>query len=92
MAESTLTVVKSSVATVSSKPTTATQTTQRENFEYVQSTPSKTWDVTHNMGKFPCVAILESTGDVITCLVRHLSRNRCILVFGAPTSGTATFN
>ena len=58
-------------------------------FEYVQSTPSSNWTVTHNFGVHPQVSVLDSSGNLVIVGVSHTSVNALNIVFPAPFSGRA---
>ena len=61
-------------------------------FLHLQPAPALTWDITHNLGKFPACQVMTSTGYEIGCRKQHLSINRTILYFDEPFAGYATFN
>lgn len=62
------------------------------NTVFVQSTPSDVWNITHNLGKFPSVTIIDSAGDEIEGDVRHLSTFALRITFGSGFSGIASLN
>lgn len=62
------------------------------NYRHYQSTPSTTWDVTHNLGKFPSVTVTLSTGKQGQADVTHVNKNRCIITFLAAKTGYANLN
>lgn len=45
--------------------------------------------VTHNLGRFPAVSVIDTADDVCVGDVLHLSVNAVRLTFSAPFSGTA---
>lgn len=49
-------------------------------------------DITHNLNKFPSVTIVDTAGDEVVTLVRHLDRNTINLTFTAETSGKVYIN
>ena len=61
-------------------------------FEYIQSTASDQWDITHNLGKKPAVSVHDSNGYEVHGVVHHMSLNRVIIEFKVPIFGRAYFN
>lgn len=62
------------------------------NFTYDQPTPSVLWDITHNLGKFPSVSVVDSAGSIVHGEVQHVNPNHLILHFSAGFSGKAYLN
>lgn len=62
------------------------------NYVHDQLLASATWDVIHNLGKFPAVTVVDSAGDVCIGDVHYVSANRVALAFRAPFSGQAFLN
>jgi len=62
------------------------------HFEHTQSVASDQWDVTHNLNKKPAVSVLDSNDYVVYAIVHHITNNRVIIEFKAPTFGKAVFN
>lgn len=58
-------------------------------FEYVQAAPSDLWNVNHNLGRRPIVAVYSVGGVEITADVVHLSINQLQVNFAAPVAGFA---
>ena len=58
-------------------------------FVLTQNTPSNTWYVNHNLGYFPDVVIVDSTGEVVYGTITHINENQLVLSFSAAFSGTA---
>jgi hypothetical protein len=48
--------------------------------------------VTHNLGKYPSVTVLDSAGDECEGSVDHLSINQLVVTFSAPFSGIVVCN
>ena len=59
---------------------------------YEWATPETTVTVSHNLGKFPAVTVVDTAGSEIVCDVRHDDDNTVTLTFSAPLRGTAYFN
>lgn len=64
------------------------------NYAYIhdQSTPSATWTVSHNLGKFPSVTIVDSANSEIIGEVNFVNNTTLTLSFSAPFSGKAYIN
>lgn len=62
------------------------------NLTFVQLTPSDTWNITHNLGKFPSVTVLDSAGDEIEGDVHHFNVFSLRITFGSGFSGVASLN
>lgn len=61
-------------------------------FEYVHDTASETWTITHNLGKYPAVAVVNSAKDVVYGDVTYLTENSLQIVFIGPFAGRAYLN
>jgi hypothetical protein len=62
------------------------------NFVYTQVAPSATWPVTHNLGKFVSVEVVDSGGSTIIPNIFYVDANHVTLSFSSATSGKAYFN
>jgi len=65
---------------------------QDAHFEFHQASASSTWNVTHNLGKFPSVIVKLADGSIGQAAVTHNNINNLTITFGADTSGTAYMN
>ena len=63
-----------------------------KHYQHVQSTPSATWSITHNLGKRPSVTVVDSGGNEWITAVEHISDNALVIRFTAPFSGNAYLN
>lgn len=63
-----------------------------KNYVHIQTTPSASWTVLHNLGKYPSVTIVTSGGDYVIGSVAYNSINQCTLTFAAGFSGKAFCN
>lgn len=61
------------------------------NWAYVldQSIPSDSWIIQHNLGGFPNVTIVDSTGAVLETHLDYVSANQIVATFSGPVSGKA---
>ena len=62
------------------------------NFIYTQSTPSATWNITHNLGKFPSVSVVDSANTQVYGNVDYIDDNSLTLTFTGAFSGKAYLN
>ena len=63
-----------------------------KHYQHVQSTPSATWSITHNLGKRPSVTVVDSGGNEWITKVEYVSDNALVIRFTAPFSGNAYLN
>lgn len=63
-----------------------------DSFTFVQSTPSITWTIDHNLARYPSVLVIDSTGRVVEGDVQHLSTNSLVITFSGAFAGTASCN
>ena len=63
-------------------------------FSYIhtQSVANSTWNITHNLGKYPAVSIVDTGGNEVIGEVVYNNNNSVSLQFSAPFSGKAYFN
>lgn len=66
--------------------------TKHDTYTHDQQTASTTWTITHNMGKFPSVTIVDTAGDEMEGGVTHNSNNQLTIVFSASVSGKVYLN
>lgn len=65
---------------------------QDAHFEFHQASASSTWNVTHNLGKFPSVTIKLADGTIGQAAVTHNNINNLTITFSGDNSGTAYMN
>ena len=63
-----------------------------ETYTHVQSVASSTWVITHNLGKFPSVMVIDSSGNVVVGEITYNSNNQITIQFSAPFAGKAYLN
>jgi len=60
------------------------------NYTHIQSAPSATWTVVHNLGYFPGgVSVIDSAGTKVYGDITHNSNNQLVINFSAGFSGKA---
>lgn len=57
-----------------------------------QDTPAATWTITHNLGTYPSVTVIDSGGSEVLGSPNYVSGNQVVLTFSAAFSGTAYLN
>lgn len=62
------------------------------NYTHDQMTASALWSVTHSLGKFPSVTVVDSAGDACEGFVRYLSADQLTIAFSAAFGGHAYLN
>ena len=67
-------------------------TTALSTYIFNQGTPSASWTITHNLGRFPSVTVVDSGGNVVTGDVKYLDTNTLQATFSGGFSGTAYLN
>ena len=63
-----------------------------KSFVFPQSSASDTWEITHNLTKFPSVSVVDSAGSKVIGEVTYNSINKVTLTFSAAFSGNAYLN
>ncbi|OWK45752.1 hypothetical protein [Fimbriiglobus ruber] len=62
------------------------------HYTFTQSTAAATWTIAHGLGKFPSVAVVDSSGRWWLGAVQYLDANTLTVSFAAPFAGTAYLN
>lgn len=63
-----------------------------KHFVFDQFDPKSTWEITHNMNKFPSVYIVDTANSVVEGLVGYIDKNSLTVTFNFPFSGKAYLN
>lgn len=66
--------------------------TATNNYFYEQQRAAKTWEVTHNLNKYPSVTVIDTEGRVAYGEIVYNSLNKVTLSFSAAFSGSVTLN
>lgn len=61
-------------------------------YVHEQSSASDTWVITHNLGKYPSVTVVDSAGDECEGSVNYVGPNSVVITFSAAFSGRAFLN
>ena len=62
------------------------------NYQHDQMTASDIWLVTHNLGKYPSVTIIDSSGSVCEGHVEYISALQLSITFSSAFAGMAYLN
>lgn len=63
-----------------------------DTFVYSQSPASSEWTITHNLDKYPAVAVVDSAGNIVIGDIQYIDRNTVVITFKAAFSGKAYLN
>jgi hypothetical protein len=66
--------------------------TQDKKFRFSQVVPELTWNINHNLGKFPAVIIMDYYGVEYESSIKHTNINNLTISFSNPFSGYADLN
>lgn len=69
--------------------TSAESTPANIAYHHSQGVSSDTWEIEHNLGFFPNITTMDSSGAVAEGEIEHLSAYRVRVTFSAPFSGNA---
>ena len=61
-------------------------------FVFNQGVPATTWNITHNLGKFPSITVIDTGDTVVTGEYTYIDNNNVTLNFSAGFAGTAYLN
>ncbi len=62
------------------------------NFVFTQAIPSATWNITHNLGKFCSVTVVNTSNEIVIGDIAYVNDNSLTITFSAPFSGKAYLN
>jgi hypothetical protein len=62
------------------------------SFKHYQTTTSAEWIITHNMGKYPSVSVVDSANSYVIGEVEYIDENVLIVRFKNPFKGNAFLN
>lgn len=63
-----------------------------KHFSYNQSSSSAVWSITHSLGKFPSVSVIDSAKNLVVGDVQYVDANNLIITFTSAFSGKAYMN
>ena len=62
------------------------------SFAYTQAVAEDTWNIQHNMGKFPSITVIDTANTVVTGQYTYIDNNNVTLNFSAAFAGKAYLN
>ena len=63
-----------------------------KHFTYTQLSASNTWNITHNLDKFPSVSVVDSGNNVVIGDIQYTNTDELTITFNASFSGKAYLN
>ena len=63
-----------------------------KTYVHTQSVASNTWSITHNLGKFPSVSVVDSAENLVLGDITYTNNNSLTISFSATFSGKAYIN
>ena len=63
-----------------------------QTYVHEQGIASDTWEITHNLNKFPTVVLVDSAGTTFGAAVTYNSSNKCTINMNGATTGMAYLN
>ena len=61
-------------------------------FVFTQGVPATTWNIQHNLGKFPSITVIDTADTVVTGQYEYTDNNNVTLTFSAGFAGKAYLN
>lgn len=65
---------------------------QAPTFIFTQGVPAATWNITHNLNKFPSITVIDTGNTVVTGEYTYIDTNNVTLTFSAGFAGKAYLN
>jgi hypothetical protein len=59
------------------------------DYTHNQAVPATTWTITHGLGRYPSVTVVDSAGSVVEGDVQYVSSNQITCTFASAFSGKA---
>lgn len=63
-----------------------------KNYIYEQTEPKSIWIITHNLGKYPSIDIIDDNNIIIMGEIEYISENKIIARFNKEYTGKAILN
>ena len=63
-----------------------------KNYHHEQTSPSRVWEIAHNLEKYPSVTIFDFSGAEVEAEVSHTNTNNLIITFSVAFAGYADLN
>ena len=62
------------------------------SFTYTQAVPETTWNIQHDLGKFPSITVIDTANTVVTGQYTYIDNNNVTLTLSAGFAGKAYLN
>ncbi len=62
------------------------------HFEFIQGVPATTWDITHNLDKFPSITVVDTADTTVIGSYEYVTKDRVVLNFSDAFAGKAFLN
>jgi hypothetical protein len=59
-------------------------------YAFTQTTPSSVWNIQHNLGYYPAITVIDTSGHVVYADIEHLSTANALVNFPSPATGMAS--
>ena len=69
-----------------------TVTISSKTFVFEQGVSSDTWEIEHNLNKFPSVTLVDTAGTQFQGRVEYIDANNCVVYMNGATKGKAYLN
>ena len=63
-----------------------------KNYVHNQGAASATWNIAHNLNKYPAAVVVDSAGSVVVGQIEYVDLNNITITFNAAFSGDAYIN
>ena len=60
------------------------------SYLHTQSTPAATWNINHNLGKYPAVNMMDLSNNVMYGDITHIDTNNTVITLSGSMSGKAS--
>lgn len=67
-------------------------TGEDKTYVHSQKVASDTWNVKHDLNKFPSVSVVDSANTLVVCNIDYINENELVVRSKAPFSGTCYCN
>ena len=71
---------------------TLASASQDKTFVFDQAVPSAVWTITHNLGKFPSVSVVDTQKEVYWGNIEYINSNQLKVTFSGSFAGQAFLN
>ena len=59
------------------------------SYRHIQAISLSTWDITHNLGWYPNITVVDSAGSIVEGEISYTNENSLSLIFSSAFSGNA---